>query len=1080
MKRKRGGGKRKSKLAPVVGAKEAVPNIVSLNTQDDLVPDDFDNAEFDSRMEVETPQTGGRSRQQANLQKQKVIDATMGDSMSSSPEMSVAVSANLSKKARSIMTKSSRGFVASSIEPGSNAEQVQNGRTHQKEANSLHQDPQYEKQELKAALEVIKKVMKMDAAEPFNVPVDPVALAIPDYFDIIDTPMDFGTICSNIENGVKYKNSKDVLRDVQYIWDNCYKYNKKGHYILELMKRVKKNFTKSWTEAGLYREQQQEIDGHSDVPPTKSTMSCSIHGHRSPVGSMIDHARHQQQDHADPSGVHPHQPSLRYSQSYHPQQRPCQCQLSSDQHHTCQPKAGTNGVSAGHSHLLPPIESTMRRSPRGHKSLVGSMADNPSRSQKNQISMSQPQLHQHQPSVSCIHPYQTQERSCQCPPGSGLQQPFVGTNIANAGDVYSSPPEVSMIRCTKRGPRCSIGPMTDHISHKQQDPIPQSHMQPHQPSSSCVHEHHPQHGTCQGHLSSSQLHPSFDQPQPSQPHAAGAEMSSEGDFYSWPPEVSILGCTKNGPGCPIGSMADCVSHKQQDQITPRHMQPHQPSSSYIQEHHQHGSCRGQLISSQLHPRFEPPQPSQPHAAGAETSSAEEQSTPPTESIVRCTKRGPRFPVGPMIDYISHIAPIQMQPQQGTCQGNPSSSQPQPSLPLAGIDMGSADSTSIKRKTRGRGPTRCLDVWNTEDKIPIATNALGQPIGLEAPKLVNFLGTMARNGHLAPLNYVDWRAFPDENKEKMWQQVQEKFDIDPNSESWVLKSIGNKWKNWKALLKANHYNRHTTDEERLADRDERVLPDQWRILISFWNSKEAQERSVTNKASRAQQKTMHTTGTKSFARVREEQREKRPDGKEPSRAELFILTRTRKDGHPVNEASSVIISQLREKASQQRGTSQNGIVEDDVFAEVVGQDRHGRVRYLLGPSPSDLGGPKPSRAEAIRMVSEANVEVRELKNKMSSMEQTCAQMAAQMTTMMSMMSTMQKKSPEKHLPNAVGSLPEPLNAEQVADVSINSEGSQEVQVHSSSVRQGAPSLQKTATKRGRKPNKNVAKVTRKRR
>ncbi|CAL5373565.1 unnamed protein product [Camellia sinensis] len=81
------------------------------------------------------------------------------------------------------------GIVASSIEPGSNAEQVQNGRTHQKEANSLHQDPQYEKQELKTALLlmsngssmhwVIKMVMKMDDAEPFNVPVDPVALAIP-------------------------------------------------------------------------------------------------------------------------------------------------------------------------------------------------------------------------------------------------------------------------------------------------------------------------------------------------------------------------------------------------------------------------------------------------------------------------------------------------------------------------------------------------------------------------------------------------------------------------------------------------------------------------------------------------------------------------------------------------------------------------------------------------------------------------------------------------------------------------------------------------------------------------------------
>lgn len=31
-----------------------------------------------------------------------------------------------------------------------------------------------------------------------------------DYFDVIDTPMDFGTICSNLEKGVKYTNSEDV------------------------------------------------------------------------------------------------------------------------------------------------------------------------------------------------------------------------------------------------------------------------------------------------------------------------------------------------------------------------------------------------------------------------------------------------------------------------------------------------------------------------------------------------------------------------------------------------------------------------------------------------------------------------------------------------------------------------------------------------------------------------------------------------------------------------------------------------------------------------------------------------------
>nr|CAD1838883.1 unnamed protein product [Ananas comosus var. bracteatus] len=96
--------------------------------------------------------------------------------------------------------------------------------------------------------------MKMDAAGPFNAPVNPVALGIPDYFDIIDTPMDFGTICNDLENGRKYMNSEDVYKDVQFIWENCYKYNNKGDYIVDLMKRVKKNFMKYWSAAGLYSE----------------------------------------------------------------------------------------------------------------------------------------------------------------------------------------------------------------------------------------------------------------------------------------------------------------------------------------------------------------------------------------------------------------------------------------------------------------------------------------------------------------------------------------------------------------------------------------------------------------------------------------------------------------------------------------------------------------------------------------------------------------------------------------------------------------------------------------------------------
>ncbi|KAE8790079.1 bromodomain-containing protein 3 [Hordeum vulgare] len=125
-------------------------------------------------------------------------------------------------------------------------------------------ESQRDEKELAAALEAIKKVMKVDAAEPFNTPVDPIALGIPDYLDVIDTPMDFGTICQDLERGSKYMNSEDVYKDVQFIWDNCTKYNSKGDYIIELMKRVKKAFMKNWLAAGLYSDV-QENGGNDNI-----------------------------------------------------------------------------------------------------------------------------------------------------------------------------------------------------------------------------------------------------------------------------------------------------------------------------------------------------------------------------------------------------------------------------------------------------------------------------------------------------------------------------------------------------------------------------------------------------------------------------------------------------------------------------------------------------------------------------------------------------------------------------------------------------------------------------------------------
>lgn len=324
MKRRRGSKKGKSKKLRTTGTSEGASNNGSMNSETSSGTEDIDNDGVNSGVEAETPSSTGtaqpekpvivysgvprdkppglavygrmkvklktkktldtqlnssevathsdtdKSSQQAGPEKQVVSNEKMEDSANSLPEANVTTPGNVLKKPGGIKIKSSKGF-SSSMSPCSNVEMVKEEKTKKPEPELLHRDLRLNKQELDTALEVIRKIMKMDAAEPFNTPVDPIALGIPDYFDVINTPMDFGTICSNLESGVKYMNSEDVYKDVQYIWDNCYKYNNKGDYVMELMKRVKKNFAKYWTAAGLYSDHLQSAESSQIKETTPSS-----------------------------------------------------------------------------------------------------------------------------------------------------------------------------------------------------------------------------------------------------------------------------------------------------------------------------------------------------------------------------------------------------------------------------------------------------------------------------------------------------------------------------------------------------------------------------------------------------------------------------------------------------------------------------------------------------------------------------------------------------------------------------------------------------------------------------------------
>ncbi|XP_017637748.1 uncharacterized protein LOC108479572 isoform X4 [Gossypium arboreum] len=735
----------------------------------------------------------------------------------------------------------------------------------QDEFKMPQQDPRYNKKELEAALEVIKKIMKMDEAQPFNVPVDPVASGKPDYYAVIDTPMDFGMICSNLESSIKYLNSEDVFNDVQYIWENCCKCNKKGEYIVYLMKRVKKKFMKYWTAAGLSIKQSRQINVGTSYKPS-TTDYATRHSGLEPfyqVSSAVGGASQMQQDQLGFSQPYGYMPPFSYSQ---PHQLP-------------QTTPSTSWPQFSH---LPPVS-----------------------------------YHQH----------------CQS------QHPQPSTNQSQFSQLQAC------TGCNNAG---------------------YSHLQPHK-----------------------EIAPKHKKHEPLSKHKKNAAMA---------PAASICG------GAPSDSHAQQpqLSNKQPYFLRQRQsISPLQPSQLHdaadgdiAPKHKKHASMSKHRKNSSMNPV------ASIHGGPPGHSQTQLQAVVNGDSALRGIRCALEYSARPTTNKSNkanqdQVASVNLQPDQ-----TPQS----PEHPQR-----------ITKKKRGRGPTRCRFLNDLADgeRIFVHFNKFGQPVGPESSKLSSFLGTIARNGHKAPLNFVHWRAMPDSYKEEMWEYVQTKFALDPSGKSWVMQSIATKWRNWKADLKATYYDSLKTDEERLKVLDPRVVPDQWPSLISYWSSDDTKKHCATNRANRLKQRSGHSSGTKSYARILEEERNKRPDGKEPTRAELYILTHTRKNGQPVDETAAELISKIREQEAKKETTSQCSDESNDTLCRVMGEENHNRVRpYRMRSTCTDLFGPISSRDDLVRMASEAkksaDEKVRKMVVKMEAMEEKYARMENHIARMTSSMEKFLKK------------------------------------------------------------------------
>lgn len=151
------------------------------------------------------------------------------------------------------------------------------------------------------------------------------------------------------------------------------------------------------------------------------------------------------------------------------------------------------------------------------------------------------------------------------------------------------------------------------------------------------------------------------------------------------------------------------------------------------------------------------------------------------------------------------------------------------------------------------------------------------------------------------------------------------------------------------MKAKYFKPNRPEAYNLKNQPPNVPLEQWKVLVKFWKSNIAKECSSKNKISRAKFTSIHTTGSKTFAEIRDEETLKNPNGREPSRVEMFIMTHK-----PKNEETSRIISALEDAVTSHSEISEKSSTQDDVFSQVLGKDRHGYVRtYGKGVVPSDL-------------------------------------------------------------------------------------------------------------------------------
>ncbi|XP_042425700.1 uncharacterized protein LOC122013487 [Zingiber officinale] len=271
------------------------------------------------------------------------------------------------------------------------------------------------------------------------------------------------------------------------------------------------------------------------------------------------------------------------------------------------------------------------------------------------------------------------------------------------------------------------------------------------------------------------------------------------------------------------------------------------------------------------------------------------------------------------------------------------------------------SSQAQKRKRGKTIMRDIHALHPDHMLVVKFNERGQPYGDLQPTLANFIGTIARNGVVLPLSFLDWRKMPTNRLNDAWKLVTARFCISNCHRRVIMQMMGAAWRRWRTEVKATSYDSNTPLEVLVAIQPipHGLTLQTWEVLCNYWKSTELVSHCLFT-VLHFNALILEVPRFYGILEIDYKQCNSQENGRKPSRIEIQQLSRRsrKKGGALIDDEAIRIENLLKETVDRHLQDKPEGTqpieVHEEVFREVFGPEHSGRVRCLgAGALPSQV-------------------------------------------------------------------------------------------------------------------------------